>query len=62
MRCGALHLTGGVKIKLTGGDVYQGLASYSCPAHQCLNGDKLRRCQANGQWSGSQPSCLSKFD
>ena len=45
MRCGALPLTGGVKIKLTGGDVYQGLASYSCPAHQCLNGDKLRRCQ-----------------
>ena len=61
MRCGAPPSTGGVMIKLTGGDVYQGLATYSCRANQCLNGNKLRRCQANGQWSGTQPSCLSKL-
>lgn len=61
MRCGAPPSTGGVMIKLTGGDVYQGLATYSCRANQCLNGNKLRRCQADGQWSGTQPSCLSKF-
>ena len=60
IRCGALTSTGGAQVKLTGGDVFQALASYSCPANQCLNGDKVRRCQANGKWTGTHGSCVSK--
>eukprot|EP00111_Clytia_hemisphaerica_P015651 TCONS_00046199-protein len=59
MRCPSLPTTGGVSIKMTGGLNYQAIATYSCPANKCLNGNKVRRCQANGQWSGTQPSCLS---
>ena len=60
MRCPSLPSTGDVSIKLTGGLNFQAIATYSCPANKCLYGNKVRRCQANGQWSGTQPSCLSK--
>ena len=62
IRCGTPSTNGSVIVKLTGGDAFQAMASYSCPSSQCLNGDKIRHCQADGKWSGIQPSCLSEYE
>ena len=35
-------------------------ATYSCGDEFTLIGDMIRICQANGQWSGSQPICRRK--
>ena len=35
-------------------------AKYSCDRGFDLKGDQVRKCQSNGQWSGSEPICKSK--
>ena len=32
-------------------------ANYSCSESHTLNGTTTRVCQADGQWSGSEPTC-----
>ena len=33
------------------------VATYECDAGHVMIGDEARTCQANGQWSGSEPTC-----
>ena len=32
-------------------------ANYSCSEGYVLNGNNIRMCQGDGQWSGSEPRC-----
>ena len=34
------------------------MASYSCSEGYDLDGDMIRTCQANGQWDGTDPTCM----
>ena len=34
-------------------------AVYSCEAGFELNGDMIRTCMSNSEWSGEAPSCMS---
>ena len=40
---------------------FNSTASYSCDTGYELVGNTTRICQANGNWSGDQPSCLGKY-
>jgi CUB/sushi domain-containing protein len=33
---------------------------YTCDSEYKLNGREYRRCQNNGLWSGTEPTCQSK--
>jgi len=50
--------------QFTGGVVcYSGVtpgsvAAYVCNATHHLEGSRFRRCQSNGNWSGSTPQCV----
>ena len=37
------------------------VANYTCDTGYDLVGDTTRTCQNDGQWSGSEPTCQSKF-
>ncbi|XP_064386242.1 sushi, von Willebrand factor type A, EGF and pentraxin domain-containing protein 1-like [Halichondria panicea] len=41
----------------TTGTTYQGTATYTCDTGYTRSGGQTRTCQANGYWSGSEPSC-----
>ena len=41
--------------------LYQSLAVYYCSYGYDLIGNSSRYCQANGQWSGEEPICESKY-
>jgi hypothetical protein len=49
-------------VSTTNGTRYQAVARYTCNAGNTLSGNAMRTCQANKQWSGSLPSCLSCGD
>jgi len=38
-------------------DTFGSQANYSCSEGYALNGNTTRECQADGQWSGSEPTC-----
>ena len=59
--CGALsNLTNG-QVSHTAGTTFGQTATYSCNTGYNLVGDSTRMCQANGEWSGSEPTCQSMF-
>ena len=37
------------------------VASYECVAGYTLVGSSTTTCQNNGSWSGSEPTCISKY-
>ena len=39
------------------GNTFGSQANYSCSEGYVLNGNSTRMCQADGQWSGSEPRC-----
>ena len=39
------------------GNTFGSQANYSCSEGYVLNGNGTRMCQADGQWSGSEPLC-----
>ena len=43
------------------GNEFQDVATYTCSESFSLIGPANRTCQANGEWSGEEPSCQSKF-
>lgn len=38
-----------------------GVARYSCSDLYRLLGSSTRTCMINGQWSGTEPTCVCKF-
>ena len=59
MDCGPLSdlLNGSVDINQT---VFESIVRYTCDTGYVLDGADTRICQANGIWSGTEPSCASK--
>ena len=57
--CGKLPAPGNGKVMVYG-TTKGSLAEYSCTPGYDLTGDRERVCQANGQWSGVAPTCVSK--
>ena len=39
------------------GSTFGSQANYNCSEGYVLNGNSSRLCQADGQWSGSEPTC-----
>ena len=39
------------------GSTFGSQANYNCSEGYLLNGNSTRMCLADGQWSGSEPSC-----
>ena len=37
--------------------VFESIATYTCDPGFVLNGNMERICQANGNWSGTEPTC-----
>ncbi len=43
------------------GTTFESTAEYTCNIGFILIGNLRRTCQANGQWSGSEPACTSGY-
>ena len=54
-------MSGSLLISGTGGGVYQETVTYACETGFNLVGMSERVCQSNGTWSGSAPTCQSKY-
>ena len=39
------------------GNTFGSQANYSCGEGYVLNGNSIRICQTDGQWTGSEPTC-----
>ena len=58
--CGGLSspTNGEVTVSTT---TFGSTANYTCDTGNDLVGDTTRTCQADGQWSRSEPTCQSKL-
>eukprot|EP00731_Ephydatia_muelleri_P021328 Em0013g1055a len=59
INCGPLSAPFGGSI-VVASTSFQGIATYACNKGLTLIGVSQRQCQANGQWSGSAPTCQSQ--
>ena len=57
MDCGTLNATTNGQVKHTAGTTFGQTATYSCDTGYNLVGDGTRTCQADGMWSGNEPTC-----
>lgn len=58
--CGFLAAPAYGEVKFVPNTKLGAYAKFSCNKGFKLVGDESRRCQKNGDWSGSQPICKSK--
>ncbi len=58
--CGPLTIMNGM-VDTTSGTTFMNTATYSCDTGYNLTGEATRMCQANGNWSGSEPTCPCKL-
>ena len=58
--CGSPDAPSNDRVNTTTGTSFGDKAVYSCDKGFMLNGPAERTCQANGQWSGSEPTCESE--
>ena len=59
--CGSLTDPGNGSVTLTVGTTLGQTATYSCNTGYNLVGDSTRTCQAEGNWSGSAPTCQGTY-
>ena len=52
-------LTPGVVVTADSG--LNAVAAYSCNEGYSLDGDQMRTCQRNGEWTGAAPTCICKL-
>lgn len=57
--CGELRSPASGSVTLIVGTTFESTAAYICNDGFILIGNLRRTCQANGQWSGSEPACSS---
>ena len=60
VNCGDLNDPNNGQVSLNG-TILGSIATYTCDPGFNLTGDMERTCQANGDWSGSEPVCQSQF-
>ena len=48
-------------VDISQGTTYNAMATYSCNSSYTLDGGMTRTCQADGTWSGGDPTC-GRFD
>ena len=62
--CGTPPSSPYLQITARGGTKYQAIATYTCSqsaGQRCLDGPSTRHCNADGQWSGKQPTCVGLY-
>ena len=57
VNCGSLTDPANGRVNHTAGTTNGQTATYSCNTGYSLVGDSTRTCQAEGDWSGSPPTC-----
>ena len=57
VHCGNLTDPANGQVNHTAGTTYGQTATYSCNTGYDLVGNSTRTCQAEGNWSGSEPTC-----
>ena len=58
--CRTLNTTMNGQVNHPNGTTFGQTATYSCNTGYNLVGDSTRMCQADGMWSGSEPTCISE--
>ena len=58
--CGTLNATANGQVSHPNGTTFGQTATYSCDTGYDLLEDITRTCQADGVWSGSEPTCISE--
>ncbi len=58
--CGSLNDPTDGRVQLTT-TTYNSMAEYACNTGYNLNGSSIRTCREDGEWSGNQPTCQSKW-
>ena len=59
--CGTLNPLADGQVSHTAGTTFGQTATYSCDTGYNLVGDSTHTCQANGMWSGREPTCQSRL-
>ena len=59
--CGQPDAPTNGRVDTSAGTSFGDVARYSCDTGYTLNGPAQRTCQADGQWSGSVPTCESEI-